>query len=36
MKLTQFEWFKSELRCKIYDFLNTLGANIKNECYFYN
>jgi hypothetical protein len=31
MKLTQFEGIKSGLRCKIYDFLNTLGANIKQK-----
>jgi hypothetical protein len=31
MRLTQFEWIKSELRRKSYDFLNNLGVKHKTK-----
>jgi hypothetical protein len=29
MRLTQFEWIKSGLRCKSYDFVKNLGVKHK-------
>jgi hypothetical protein len=31
MRLMQFEWIESGLRCKSYDFLNNLGVKHKTN-----